>query len=569
MKILNFTDEEPVIVKGKPGVDKVPANVPEGSFVVPKENVPVAVKLTDGEMLIPPKVVKEVDAKAKQAGMNGINDLAPGGRHYVYPPGKDIPLSDKEGYTESQLRDRNQLIQAEQIAEKPTVKQMMDVPVFDSQGQPTGRTVRKLVEVPNPYYRRPGYVKGGLVERQAAKALGVSNEDIAAMAQQPVEPQADAQQKAEQDYINSIYQNISTVPEDYGNEVIRTNRDKIYDIIGRTTPAFDEKKAERLKRIAAVNSIGQGISAAFSGVMGKRGGPILNTNNDITPKALAEYQMMVAQDKDNRHKTALLQAQQTISSMREEAANTLANKKYNAEQIARANTLVHKYKLDKVLGDRKQAQALALQAVKFDNEKELAKIKNQADAEKAKTKFGYDKQLAYIHESGADRRAGSRNELNPPVTFSRNGVDDEISENDVIAIANRAIADKEAQKDRTGKTIMADELALDPEYQYMTRASQGGLNAKELKQFVQRYYPVYGAKAGVVSRNDRGKQPESVPEVKTGWESTLPQNNPAPQEPLKPNQNPSRQPVEPKKNASRKQNEDPFAKFGGKLEKKN
>ena len=76
-------------------------------------------------------------------------------------------------------------------------------------------------------------------------------------------------------------------------------------------PKFDTDRAKRLQSVAKWNSIGDVMKAAFGGYIGAKGGPILNTTSDITPKALAEYEKMIAEDKEGKIKEKLMQLQNT------------------------------------------------------------------------------------------------------------------------------------------------------------------------------------------------------------------------------------------------------------------
>ena len=92
-------------------------------------------------------------------------------------------------------------------------------------------------------------------------------------------------------------------------EIKRTGGNAIYSLIDQGTPVLDEKKAQRLKFAAATNALGQGLSTLFGGVMGAKGGPILEQRNDFAPAALAEYNQMVAADKDAQYRNAMAKSQ--------------------------------------------------------------------------------------------------------------------------------------------------------------------------------------------------------------------------------------------------------------------
>jgi len=129
---------------------------------------------------------------------------------------------------------------------------------------------------------------------------------------------------------NAVWNNV--IPETQGNDSIWRNNDKIQQLIQSAQPKVDEQRMERNKKIAAVNSIGQGVSAALSGIVGvKKGGQILNTNTDITPKALADYNSLLKEKQGYEYQTALAKANAGITALKEQAANDLANKRYNQQ----------------------------------------------------------------------------------------------------------------------------------------------------------------------------------------------------------------------------------------------
>jgi len=126
MKIFNFLDDNSVTVEGKPGKDNIPAQVPQGSFIVP-------VNVTAGEKIIPPGNVPIVDKAVKQAGGNGIQDLAP----------------NSGGNTESQLQTMN----VQTVPEPEYIIQIVRVPNKSAYGELTGKTHEERVKVKNPHYK--------------------------------------------------------------------------------------------------------------------------------------------------------------------------------------------------------------------------------------------------------------------------------------------------------------------------------------------------------------------------------------------------------------------------------
>ena len=670
MKIYNFLGDEPTTVKdGKEGIDKVPATVQPGSFIVPKDNAALAVNLTKGEVVVPPSKVPAMDAAAKSAGMPGINALAPNTASPVptapavppvvrtvptYTKANDwnnflIYFNDKvkqDGITDEEL-DKGDGAYAKKAYEEyaktkglayeydPYTKEMQQYwnDVYNSNDPlalqnvkgrytkeqlsavdgrvgsltrnyyaPTINQVRKYAEerdkdgniikpaeIIDSYRGMPDPYNGGISVhdtnnmtteeakkyylKAASAKVNQSNKDRqqnvpgfvdGGLAIKPPDPidfshstpeQLNAYNAALQQYNNSLTQNTAdtqaqigktksyelnnttlinpalgsgagtaqpagkpsveeypfdtnpyAVPETQGNDKILSNAERIQQLIGATTPKFDEEKANRLKRISGVNAIGQAISTAFSGAMGARGGPILNTNTDITPKALEEYKAMLAEDKGNQYRTKLAQAQAGIQAMKEQAANELENKRFNQKQMAEVKQAIAKFDMDKYHNNLKYRRDMDMLADKngFEWEKMIKENGFKVDAAReaalntAKLHASDNAAAMYrakYHENAESDRAAVKNTVNGPVTFSSNGKEDQISENDVVAMANVAMAEKQKGKNQV-------QLSMDPEYQYIVRASQGGLNAKELKMFAQRYYPIYKTKAGVLSNND-------------------------------------------------------------------
>lgn len=93
------------------------------------------------------------------------------------------------------------------------------------------------------------------------------------------------------------------------DEMYRTGINPMVALIDKGTPQLDEQKAKRLKFAAATNALGQGLSTLFGGVMGAKGGPILEQKNEFTPAALAEYNNMIAADKEAKYRNAMSKSQ--------------------------------------------------------------------------------------------------------------------------------------------------------------------------------------------------------------------------------------------------------------------
>lgn len=189
-----------------------------------------------------------------------------------------------------------------------------------------------------------------------------------------------------------------------GVQEAKTRTEQIQQMLGMTTPKMDEVKAERLKKIAAVNSVGQALSTAFGGYIGTKGGPILNTQTDITPKALADYKTMVANDKENKYRTNMLKVQESIRGLHDIAQIENENKKYNQAIKTQAMQAVSKFNLEKY--NRDEAYRLKMDEIANKNgfEWKVMLKKNEFDEKKAKEAAANQVKIAQMHEGGANAR---------------------------------------------------------------------------------------------------------------------------------------------------------------------
>lgn len=527
MKIYNLLEDKSTTVSGPSGKDKVPAVVPEGTFIVPKENAPVAVRLSKGEVAIPPSQVPDIDAKAKQAGLNGIKDLAPNAKPTLptYQEAKDwndylIYFNDKvkkEGITDEEL-DKGDGMYAQKAFDEYALQKKLPYKYADqtkkmqqywndvyNSNDPlalqnvrgrytkeqlskvdgrigsltrnyyaptvnhgvkynTGEVVNGYRGIPDPYNggisifdtnnmteeeaKRQylenaaskikqsnqktvqGYDTGGFVvgydendnpiylpegdNPEAALQATAQGVNTGAEHQGPPTPApnvATGKQNApaEPDY-QAMYANTPQIPKNDGSQTILENSKRVQELLGLTTPKFDEQKAERLKKIATINSIGQGLSTAFGGYIGTKGGPILNTATNITPAALAEYNAMVEKDKDNKYRTNIMQVQEAVRGMHDVAANELNNRKANQKALEETSRIISKFKLDRYADNEKYRRDIDLLLFKYGIDVAKTAKDNQYDEEKTKKAVENQWKLARYNQGQANYRAKLKSE---------------------------------------------------------------------------------------------------------------------------------------------------------------
>lgn len=237
------------------------------------------------------------------------------------------------------------------------------------------------------------------------RPLVPTNQDIANMSVTPTGELVNPYPKQAEPDTNAMLANTPQIPENDGSQTIIENSKKVQELLGLTTPKFDEQKAERLKKIAAINAIGQGLSTAFGGYIGSKGGPILNTATNITPAALAEYNAMVEKDKDNKYRTNIMQVQEAVRGMHDVAANELNNRKANQKALEETSRVINKFKLDRYADNEKYRRDIDLLLFKYGID--VAKTARDNQYDEAKTKASVENQwkLARYNQGQANYRA--------------------------------------------------------------------------------------------------------------------------------------------------------------------
>lgn len=95
--------------------------------------------------------------------------------------------------------------------------------------------------------------------------------------------------------------------EDILSEVRETRTNPILAMIKANEPKIDEKQQQRLRRIAAINSVGQGLGTILQGFYGKKGANIPVTQNTLLPEVYKQY---MENQKDYETKLEANRAQQ-------------------------------------------------------------------------------------------------------------------------------------------------------------------------------------------------------------------------------------------------------------------
>ena len=305
--------------------------------------------------------------------------------------------------------------------------------------------------------------------------------------------EAQSDQKRQEYLLKGYYDNVPQIDPNMGNQEIRNNTQKVVQMLGLTTPKFDEAKAERLKKVAAINAGGQALSAAISGLMARKNGVVLNTSTDITPKALAEYSAMIEKDKDNQYKTAVMQAQAGIQGLQQEAANTLSNKKWNQEQKTKAYQAIQKFSLDKYLNDEKYRQKMNELTLKhgFD----MSKLAQEQGFDEKKMKFEAKNRIetakirAGATITAASIRGNDKEEArNKPIEFinKQTGLLDAISPQSATAIVLHAKSAAEAGKNQY--ELQKEAQTPGSLYNLISRYLAGGLTVSEKEALMSAIY---------------------------------------------------------------------------------
>lgn len=255
--------------------------------------------------------------------------------------------------------------------------------------------INKTLNETNAVTKAQGEQANKVINTPVAATTGQTSAAPVATPEAPQEPDL-AQMRA----------NVPQISETQGNDKIQTVYAKLNDLFAATTPKYDEKKAERLKRIAKINSIGELLTQGIVGVMAaKGGGPVTNVTTNTTPKALAEYNQMLAEDKSNKYRTALLQAQSNAEGLKAQAQNELANKRYNMEQKAAVENLINKFNLDKYAKNEEYRMKVQEMLMKYGIDVDLLAKKNDYDEKKTKAQMKHDVARDQYREQNANYRA--------------------------------------------------------------------------------------------------------------------------------------------------------------------
>lgn len=209
------------------------------------------------------------------------------------------------------------------------------------------------------------------------------------------------------------------IPEPTREELLKAKMDEMYKtgfnpmlaLIDQGTPQLDEQKAKRLKFAAATNALGQGLSTLFGGVMGAKGGPILEQRNEFTPAALAEYNQMIAADKEAQYRNAMAKSQYVgqLFQMANNNANTEDNRKFSRETQKLSQDFQEK-QTDKQIAASKELRAMN-GGLSADDRIRVDKSRYGLMSEAQKEKYQYMAQLQEMKNKGIELTYQEKKEL--------------------------------------------------------------------------------------------------------------------------------------------------------------
>lgn len=209
---------------------------------------------------------------------------------------------------------------------------------------------------------------------------------------------------------DSIYPSIDKIRED-----VKAGYNPLFALVNANKPVIDEAKQERLKRIAAVNSIGKGLGTVLQGFYGKKGATITPDKSTLLPEAYKEYMDNISDydrktDLWNKDVLALsLKQQGDISAKAEKVddqkrADKLADEAYKKQrEIAELQLSQQKAQFDAEMEFKKAVEAAKtpeqLKIIQAEHKNRMAEISASFD-----NQFALEKQAI---EAGKYQRSSS------------------------------------------------------------------------------------------------------------------------------------------------------------------
>ena len=266
------------------------------------------------------------------------------------------------------------------------------------------------------------------------------------------------------------------------------------------SPVLDEKRQQRLQRIAAVNSIGKGLGTILQGYYGKKGATITPDKNDLLPEAYKQYTDNIDEyekkkdlwNKDmlalsmNKSKDIFAEQQQTEAMKRADAIE--ANRLKAQAEINKAEM---EFRANEAELDRKFRENLAKTA----DAAAIEKMKAEHAHDKSMQSAAHSQRLAEIkayEEAGryAPRTSGSGSGYitrqpgteNNPLAFRSNG-QQVILDADQLDIVADIVAREAGNLNDTDAIMFQDYLKK--------MSSDGKLTESEARTILSRYAHKY------------------------------------------------------------------------------
>jgi|GEM_PF-5219997 len=212
--------------------------------------------------------------------------------------------------------------------------------------------------------------------------------DIAAQEQQPEATPEQEQQQKDRNYLST-----EEIKAKYGEKF-----NPLYAMIKEQNPVIDEKRQDRLRKIAAVNSVGKGLGIILQGYYGKKGATITPDNNTLLSEVYKEYMSNV----DEYEKKKDLWNKDMLSiSLKKTQAEIEAEAAQEKERLLDARIKEQAVREAALQEARLMAQA-AMQDAENKFKDGMAKADTEAKQDAARLEFQRD--IAKIKESGNQSR---------------------------------------------------------------------------------------------------------------------------------------------------------------------